>query len=214
MLLSNPLIVIATFFSLFGLIFLILALVGIKKRKLITTGAIFVTVFLMLSLSAIFVAVSIATQGYRTLTGEELAATIKIEPIGEQKFNARFSMPNGNEKVFSLAGDQLSVKAHILRWKPLVSLFGPQTSYELDQVAGRYALLNTETAKAPALYSLSYEKPLNMFDLRQRFAMLAPFLDAESASAALNNANSTEEFRVMVSAAGVLIRKKNKEPDR
>ena len=214
MLLSDPQIILAVLFAFLGLIFLIITVVGIKKRKLFAPATSFVTALLMLSLSALFGTISIAIQGYHALTREELAATVKVEPTGEQKFNARFLMPDGSVEIFSLAGDQLYVDAHILKWKPLVNIFGLHTSYELDRVAGRYASLNDETTKVHTVYSLSRDKPLNMFNLRQRFAMLNPLLDAEYGSATFINSNSAEEFRVMVSTTGLLIRKADKEPGR
>ena len=214
MLLSNPQIILAVLFAFLGLIFLIITVVGIKKRKLFAPATSFVTALLMLSLSALFGTISIAIQGYHALTREELAATVKVEPTGEQKFNARFLMPDGSVEIFSLAGDQLYVDAHILKWKPLANIFGLHTSYELDRVAGRYASLNDETTKVHTVYSLSRDKPLNMFNLRQRFAMLNPLLDAEYGSATFINSNSAEEFRVMVSTTGLLIRKADKEPGR
>jgi hypothetical protein len=205
--LSNPPIILAMLFALLGLIFLIITVVGVKKRKLFAPATSFVTALLMLSLSALFGTISIATQGYYALTREELAATVKVEPVGEQKFNARFLMPDGSVELFSLAGDQLYVDAHILKWKPLANIFGLHTSYELDRVAGRYASLNDETTKVHTVYSLSRDKPLDMFNLRQRFAMLNPLLDAEYGSATFINSNNAEEFRVLVSTTGLLIRK-------
>jgi hypothetical protein len=214
MLLTNPLIVLAMICALLGLIFFIITLVRIKKRTLLATTMIFVTALLMFSLSALFGTISIAIQGYHAFTREELAAIVKVEPTDEQKFIARFVMPDGNEKMFSLAGDQLYVDAHILKWKPLANIFGLHTSYELDRVAGRYTIPNDETSKVHTVYSLSYEKPLNMFDLRQRFAMLDPLLDTEYGSATFINSNTSEEFRIMVSTTGLLVRKINKEPGR
>jgi hypothetical protein len=211
MILSNPLIVIAMLFALLGLIFLILTLAALKKRTLFGTAVKFVVALLMISLSALFGTISIAIQGYHALTREELAAIVKIEPTGGQKFIARFSMPDGSEKAFSLAGDQLYVDAHILKWKPLANIVGLHTSYELDRVAGRYAVLNDETTKVHTTYSLSKDSPLDMFDLRRRFAFLNPLLDAEYGSATFINSNSAEEFRVMVSTTGLLIRKTEKE---
>jgi hypothetical protein len=211
MLLSNPSLVLAMFFAIFGMIFLIISLVKISKRKMIAAATNFVTALLMLSLFALFGTISIAIQGYHALTREELAATVKVEPAGEQKFIARFSMPDGSETTFSLAGDQLYVDAHILKWKPLANMFGLHTSYELDRVAGRYASLNDETSKVHTVYSLSKDKPLDMFELRQRFAVLNPLLDAEYGSATFINSNSAEEFRVMVSTTGLLIRKVDQE---
>jgi len=211
MILSNPLIIAAMLFALLGFIFLIMTVVALKKRKLFRMAMNFLSALLMVSLSALFGTISIAVQGYHALIREELAAIVKVEPAGEQKFMARFFMPDGNEKVFSLTGDQLYVDAHILKWKPLANIFGLNTSYELDRVAGRYAILNDKTTKVHTVYSLSKNRSLDMFDLRRRFTILNPLLDAEYGSATFINSNNTEEFRIMVSTTGLLIRKIEKE---
>jgi len=207
---SNPLIITAMLFALLGLIFLILTIAALKKKKLFESAFKFVVALLMISLSALFGTISIAIQGYHALILEELAATVKVEPTGEQKFLARISLPDGSEKVFSLAGDQLYIDAHILKWKPLANFFGQHTSYQLDRVAGRYAILNDETTKVHTVYSLSKDSPLDMFDLRRRFAFLNPLLDTEYGSATFISTNSAEEFRVFVSTTGLLIRKAEK----
>jgi hypothetical protein len=208
---QSNLLIIAILFSFIGLIFLIITIVILKKRKLLGTVMSFVIALLMFSLSALFGTISIALQGYHALTMEELAAIVKVEPTGEQKFTARFFMPDGSEKAFSLAGDQLYVDAHIIKWKPLANIFGLHTSYELDRVGGRYAILNDEITKVRTVHSLSKEKPLDLYDLRRRFAILNPLLDAEYGSATFINSNSAEEFMVMVSTTGLLIRKTEKE---
>jgi len=210
MVLSNPLIVFAILFAFLGLVFLIITSTVLRKRRFFATATNLVTALLLFSLAALFCTISIAIQGYRALTREELAAIVKVEPTGEQKFSARFSMPDGGEKAFSLAGDQLYVDAHILKWKPWANILGLHTSYELDRVAGRYAMLNDETTKVHTVYSLSKDKPLDMFRLRQRFVILNPLLDAEYGSATFINSNSAEEFRLMVSTTGLLIRKAEK----
>ena len=211
MFLSHPLVVLSMVFALLGLIFLVIAIVGIRKWKLFASATNFVTALLMFSLSALFGTISIAIQGYQALTREEIAAIVSVEPIGKQQFKARFSLPDGSEKFFFLEGDQLYVDAHILKWKPLANIFGLHTSYELDRVAGRYATLADETTRVRTVYSLSRDKPLNIYDLRQRFAMLIPVLDVEYGSATFINANRPEEFRLMVSTTGLLIRKIDKE---
>jgi len=198
-------------FALLGLIFLIITIMALKKRKLFGTAMSFVIALLMLSLSALFGTISIAIQGYHALTREELAAIVKVEPTGEQKFTALFLMPDGSKKAFSLAGDQLYVDAHIIKWKPLANIFGLHTSYELDRVGGRYAILNDEITKVRTVHSLSKDRPVDLFNLRRRFAILNPLLDAEYGSATFINSNSTEEFMVMVSTTGLLIRKTEKE---
>lgn len=203
----DPMIIVTIVFAVLGLAFLIATIVALKKKRLLGTTTNLLLALLMISLSALFGTISIATLGYHSLTREELAATVRVEPTGEQEFTARFLMRDGSEMVFSLAGDQLYIDAHILKWKPIANIFGLHTSFELDRVAGRYAMLDDEKTKPRTVYSLSRDKPLDMFDLRRRFAILGHLLDAEYGSATFIHSDRTEEFNIMVSTSGLLIRK-------
>jgi len=178
-----------------------------KKIKLIATSRNFVVTLLMISLSALFGTITISIHGYHALTKEELAATVIITPISNQNFKAQFIFPDGSKQTFTLVGDQLYIDAHILKWKPIANIFGLHTSYELDRVSGRYSDLNDERNKVHTHYSLSQNKFFDMFDLRQKFELLSPLLDAEYGSASFINSNSSIEFKVMVSTTGLLIRK-------
>ncbi len=57
------------------------------------------------------------------------------------------------------------------------------------------------------VYALAKNGTLNMFLPRQR---LNPLIDAEYGSAACSNTTAVEYFRIMVSTAGVLIKKVEK----
>lgn len=212
MLLSDPLVLCAMFFAFLSLVFLIVAIALMTKKRYPAMARYFAAVVLLLFLMALFITISIANQGYHTLKGEELAATISVEPTGEHKFAARVLMPNGSEQVFPLEGDELSIDAYILKWSPPVNIFGQRTSYELERVTSRYTTTNDEKTKVPRACQLSYEKPLNMYELRQRFGIFYLLLEAEQASAAFCITNSPEEFKVMVSPTGLLIRKIDKVP--
>jgi len=203
---SNMLIILTILCALLALFFLILTIARTKKRKLMSAGRNFIATLLMLSLSALFATISVSIHGYQALTREEQAAIVRISPAGEQKFSARFIMPDSSEKVFVLAGDQLYVDAHILKWKPFANILGLHTSYELDRVSGRYSDLHDERTKVHTHYSLSKNKLFNIFDLRQQYTLFSPLLDAEYGSATFINSNSSAEFRIMVSTTGLLIR--------
>lgn len=213
MLPSNTLIILTIVFGLLGLFFLILTTASTKKKRFLAMGRNFIVTLLMLSLSALFGTISISLYGYQALTKEELAAVVKITPTAKQKFTAQFIMPDGEEKAFELAGDQLYVDAHILKWKPLANLLGLHTSYELDRVSGRYIKLQDEKSKDRTQFSLSDNKLFNMFYLRQKYALLEPLLDAEYGSATYIKSDKAEEFRVMVSTTGLLIRKSGNSPE-
>ena len=204
------LVIVAILFALLALISLIAAIGTLRKGRIFGTVIKFFVTLLMLSLSALLGTISISIQGYHAFTKEELAAVVTIEPLDGQKFTARFTFPNNSQQVFVLAGDQLYVDAHILKWKPLANFFGLHTSYELDRVAGRYESLADETHKAHTVHALSTKKPLDMFHLRRRFGVLTPLVDAEYGSATFIGSDKAEEFKIMVSTTGLLIRKTEK----
>ncbi len=153
----------------------------------------------------------IATEGYRALTHEEIAAVVKTEPTGAKEFTAHFRFPDGHEVSYRLAGDALYMDAHILKWKPVFNLLGLHTAYELDRVAGRYIDLKEERDSIRTVFLLSRDKPVDMFTLRQRYSLLEPLLDAEYGSASFINSDKPAYFEIRVSTTGLLIRKVGNE---
>jgi hypothetical protein len=195
----DPLAIVAIVSGLVSFAFLLAGLAFVRKRRALgaTLGLLVAT--LLLSLAALFATFTIATQGYRALTHEEIAVLAATEPAGEQQFSARFVFPDGREETFMLAGDELYVEAYILKWKPLLNLLGFHTSYELDRVAGRYSELDEERAEPRTIYTLAAPKPFNLFDLRRRYPLLfAPFVEVDEAA----------ELEVRVSTTGLLIRER------
>ena len=208
---SDPLVLIALVFAVLAVLLFIATYSALKKRSFVGTALQFLLALLMLSLAALCGTVSVGIKGYHALTKEEQAAVVKVEPAGAQKFTASFTFPDGSQRVFPLLGDQLYVDAHILKWRPVVNILGMHTSYKLDRVAGRYADIDDEKNKARTVYSLSKERGVDMFDLRRRFSMLSPLVDAEYGSATFIGSNSAAEYRVLVSTTGLLIRNIEKE---
>ena len=74
--------------------------------------------------------------------------------------------------MFQLAGDELYVDAHVLKWKPLANLLGLHTDYELARIAGRYADVDSERTGERTVYALGTPKPVDLFTLRRRFPLL------------------------------------------
>jgi hypothetical protein len=204
---GGPLVVIAIIFGLLGISLLIIALIALKKRAFSWGVAHFIVAILCFSLGGLLVMISLATLGYRTLTREEVAARMKIDPQGSKRFRVIFSFPSGGGAVFNLAGDELYVDAHILKWKAALNLLGWHTTYELDRVAGRYFTLEDEQKNPRTVFPLAQDKPLNMFHLRRKFPWLRPLVDAEYGSATFIPANKPGNFELRVSTTGLLIRK-------
>lgn len=189
-----------------SLAFLIIGLLALRSRRVLGAVPGALLALLLLSVAGLLATLAVATQGYRALTFEEVAATVTIVPEAPQRFSATFRFPDGREERFTLGGDELYVDAHILKWKPVVNVLGLHTAYELDRVAGRYRLLTDENTKPRTVFSLAQPKPLDLFDLRRRYALLGPLLDAEYGSATFIDAARPAELELRVSTSGLLIR--------
>src|SRR2546425_1687829 len=165
--------------AVLGLAFLLFARGAARRRRWQGTlvrgllGLLFVTV------SALLATVSVSIRGYRALTREEVAATVRTRPIGAQRFLARMTYPDGREEIFDLRGDAIYVDAHILKWQPWLNLLGLHTVYELDRVAGGYEDLARRRGRPPTVFSLAPPKPFDLFDAVKRVRRLSALVGAE-----------------------------------
>src|SRR5437899_6870660 len=132
-------------FDLVAVILIIIAASAWRNRRRLRSTVGFLASALLLTLSMLLGAITVGIHGYRAFTQEALAATIKTEPIGPQRFRATVTLPDSSLHMFDLAGDAVYVDAHVLKWRPIGTLLGLDTVYELDRIAGRYLALSDET---------------------------------------------------------------------
>jgi hypothetical protein len=193
-------------FGVFGAILVIAGLVSLFRWRPLRFLVRTLLGLLLLALGALSGGVALGIQGYRALTHEEVAARISVRPAGPQKFAATVRYPDGRSQVFDLAGDEIYVDAHILKWKPIANLVGLHTAYQLDRVAGRYQAIEQERSAPRTVYLLREERPVELFRLRQRYAFLAPLYDAQYGSATFVQVLQPAELEVRVSTTGLLMR--------
>jgi len=158
------------------------------------------------ALGALGVAAVLGMQGYAALTQEVVAARISVVPSGPQRFDAELRFPDGRKARYALAGDEIYVDAHILKWTPAANVLGLHTAYELDRIAGRYRRIEQERSAERTVHALGSARPVDLFELRQRYAWLAPLFDAEYGSATFVPVNGPAQLELRVSTSGLLIR--------
>lgn len=198
---------VAGLFAVIGVILLAAAIAALRRRRPVRLSARLLLALMCFAAGAACGAIALGVKGYRALTHEEIAAVVRIEPLGSQRFLAQFRFPDGSEATYTLAGDELYVDAHILKWQPWANVLGLDTAYELDRVTGRYHDLVQEQQQPRTVFSLAPERRVNLFSLRQRYALLSPLLDAEYGSATFAAADGPAQYEVRVSTSGLLIRK-------
>ena len=200
---------IVSVFTLLAVILLIAARSAWRGRARLRATIWSLAGALALALGLLCGAIAVGTRGYRAFTHEALAATVTTEPLGPQRFRATVTLADGSLHMFDLTGDQVYVDAHVLKWRPIGTLLGLETAYELDRIAGRYDALADEQTRERTVYSLARNKPFDAFDLARRYWVLRPFVDAEYGSATFIGATPRGEsttYEVRVSTTGLLVR--------
>jgi hypothetical protein len=179
-----------------------------RNRLRMTASVGFLSAALFLTASVLLGAITVGIRGYRAFTEEAFAATIKTEPIGPHHFRATVTLADSSLHMFDLMGDAVYVDAHVLKWRPMGTLLGLETVYELDRIAGRYQALADEQSQERTVFSLAANKPFDAFDLARRYWVLRPFVDAEYGSATFITATAPggRTYEVRVSTTGLLVR--------
>lgn len=188
-----------------GILFLA-GVAAIRRRHWAGTTLGWFLGLVFLALAALAGTLSVATQGYRALTREEVAATVVAEPIGPQRVRTTFRFPDGTMTSFDLAGDAVYVDAHIVKWHPLANILGLHTAYQLDRVAGRYADIGEERARPRTVFALAEPTPIDVARLARRLPFLKPIVDAEYGSATFVPVRGRMELELRVSTSGLLFR--------
>lgn len=196
----------ALFSGFSSVVLLVVFLHSVRRRRSLSALVAILMAIVAGLVSGLAVTVLVGMRGYSALTREETAAWIRTVSAGEKEFVAHFRLPDGRVEVFEIAGDELYVDAHILKWKSVANLFGLHTAYELDRVAGRYSELDDERNAERTVYSLAPTRSLDLFYLRRASELLAPLVDAEYGSASFVAARDTALWELRVSTSGLLLR--------
>ena len=209
---SSPYFLTAVALVVFGIILTIAGFVALMRARVGSFTLQTLLGLLFLSLGGLAGMIALGIQGYQTLTREEIAAQISVSPVAPQRFAATFRYPDGRVENFMIAGDEIYVDAHILKWQPLANLFGLHTAYELNRVGGRYRDIEQERTAQRTIHSLSQDKPINLFGIRQRHTFLAILLDAKYGSATFVPVIQAAELELRISTTGLLMREVSTAP--
>jgi len=124
--------------------------------------------------------ITVGIQGYRSLAREELAARIAVRPYGRSNSLPRCAFPTGGWRPTRSPGMRsTSTRASSSGMRSRTcSAFLPRTS---STGSGDATARSTRNAQRRARCIARSGKALDLFDLRKRYAFLAPFFDADTA---------------------------------
>ena len=188
-----------------GLLFAMSAFGALLRARLIRFTVRALTALLLLAAGGVLGIVALGVQGLKALTSEQTAARIQVTPTGPQRYQATVRLADGRTETYELAGDDIQVDAHVVKWTPLANQLGLETSYRLDRISGRYRSVAQETTERRTVYPLSPPAAIDLVELGRRFP-LGMFFDAEYGSATYVPVVQPAELELKVSTSGLLMR--------
>lgn len=199
------LVVVAAVLFVLGLAAAASALGALVRARLIRFTIRSLLALLLMAAGLALGVVALGVQGLQALTREQTAARIKVVPTGPQRYEATVRFADGRTQTYELAGDDIYVDAHIVKWTPLANQLGLDTSYRLDRISGRYRSVAQEATAPRTIHSLAPPGPIDLVDIGRRFPM-AMLFDAEYGSATYVPVVQPAELELRVSTSGLLMR--------
>jgi hypothetical protein len=199
------LIAIAALLGVIGIATAVQAMRALARARLF--GFVLRAFFALLFLAAgvLLGVAALGLQGMQALTREETAATIKIVPVGPQRYDATVTFADGRVQTYDLAGDDIEIAGHIVKWTPLANQLGLHTSYRLDRISGRYRAIEQENTSRRTLYAIGTPALIDLVAVGRRVP-LGLFFDAEYGSATYVPVAGPADLELKVSTTGLLLR--------
>lgn len=199
---GGPLAVIGVLTALVGAALLVLGLVAVRQKHVLAVALALGTAAILLPSGGLLITLSIGVEGYGEFAPGEGVAWVELMRTGPRGFAATVRLPDGRESTVSMLGGALAVEVHVLKPAALGRLVGLRDAYEVAAVLGRGG--GSPGVPTPwASFSLAADKPVDAFELRRRFALLAPLLRAEALSLELSVEEEPAEYELRLLEGGL-----------
>lgn len=206
----DALTIISAVFGLVGLIFSVLAISRLRRRKIAAAGLHGTAGCCALLLGGALVAVALNLHSYQRLTHEQTVAEIIFRQFEPNAYGATLSPTGGGEtQRFVIRGDEWQIDARVLKWHRIANILGMDSYYRLERLSGRYASLSSERNGSRTVYGLVPEEGLDLWAIVKRYERWVPFVDAVYGSAAYLPMANGARYEISVTQSGLLARPAN-----
>jgi hypothetical protein len=166
---------------------------------------------LLAAIVAALLLLGLDLQTYRRLDYERPVATITLKAGGDGRFEATLVQPSGESRTFDLSGDEWRLEARVLKWRSWLNLFGLDSRYRLERLAGEYAATPDEATAPRTLYDLRPAEAGAGFGQLVRWPHGVPLIDTVFGSAVLMPMADGATYEVTMSQSGLVARPMNEE---
>lgn len=157
-------------------------------------------------------------QTYARLTHERPVATLSLDQLGPQHFEAELSLPEtegrpASRRTYEIHGDEWRIEARVLRWKPWANVLGLDSQYQLDRLSGRYIETEDERTAERSVHDLRPESRVDLWALGRRYGILSNAVDTLYGSGAAMPMADGAEYEVWITQSGLIARAANSEAE-
>lgn len=208
--------------ALAGVIGLMLSFAGLgrlMKLRLAAGGLRFLFGIGFLGAAGIGTFVGLNLQTYKRLTYERIVATISFDqaPNTEDTYSVTLELPDDEVRIINeIKGDQFSLGAQVITFKPMAQMLGYDSVYRLDFLEGRFARrFNTNgVTEATSTGIQLYENPgLDVYALAReqgpRFGIGTSHRDASFGSAVYAPMGDGLKYEVSITQSALVLRPAN-----
>lgn len=147
---------------------------------------------------------------YAAFTGEQLAATVKVEKKHGQLYDMVVTLRQvkkgslKDEETYLLKGNQWMVDGDILKWKPAANVLGFKTLYKITRVSGRSVYAQQHMQAGQTLYTVNGGTDWFWLFLH-KYQQCFPFIEAVYGNGAYAFSEN-KTFGVYVTTSGFIIK--------
>lgn len=192
-----------------GIIFLLLAISRLRRRKLLAAGGHTLSGLLMMSIAGLFGAIGINLHTYERLTYEQSVAELSFKQIAPGQYQAHLRLPSGKTRLFDMEGDEWQLDARVLKWKGLATIAGMDSQYRLERISGRHHDISRERNGPRTVHTLATDAGVDLWQIAQRNKQWLPWVDATYGSATYLPMADGAQYQVRLTASGLLARPSN-----
>jgi hypothetical protein len=196
-------------FGLSGILFFVLGMRRLRRRRVLSGLFSSITALGLLLLAACTLLVASNLRTYQRLSAEQAAGELQLSRIGAHQFNAVLTYPTGERASFALRGDEWQVDARILKWQAFAELIGFDTAYRLERISGRYSSIEDERNLPRSVYPLNAPNRIDLWDVVHRHHSWLPWFDALYGSATYLPMADGALYDIKVSPSGLVARPLN-----
>ncbi|MGH8501250.1 MAG: hypothetical protein ACREVE_02035 [Gammaproteobacteria bacterium] len=200
---------IALSIAFLGLVFLLLSMARLRRRRMLAAGGHGLASALFLAGGVLLGAVALNLQTYQRLTYEQPVAQLAFARLAPERFETSLDYPDGARDVFVLTGDEWQLDARVLKWKGFATVLGLDARFRLERLSGRHRDLQRARNGPHSVYPLSADAGLNLWHVAQRYKRWIPWIDATYGTATYLPMADRARYSVWLTPSGLIGRPVN-----